>query len=129
MQKIRIVAGLLGWVLVSGCSTMMPASSFTLLSNNAGKPYKALTAQPVSESVCQQMALIVMFGDMAPSHEQLVATMLEKHDAEVLLNAEMSTTTLGFPLLYFRHCVNVTGIPARRASYVSNVPAKKGARK
>lgn len=68
----------------------------------------------VEDSECLNWFLIFgMAGSARPNHESVVSRILQKHDADLLLNAEFTTSQLGIPYLFMNMCANVKGQPAR----------------
>jgi hypothetical protein len=103
---------------LSGCGVhMMPSSSATLLASSIKKESGKVVpvGDVVLEEDCYSTALfyLVGFGDHSPSHERLIAKILEQHKADVLLDADLSYTEFHIPFLYQSHCAKVKGQPAR----------------
>lgn len=103
---------------LSGCGMhMMPSASATLLTPSIKKePGKVVpVGGVVMEEDCYSRSLfyLVGFGDHSPSHERLIAKILEQHKADVLLDADLSYTEFHIPFLHQSHCAKVKGQPAR----------------
>ncbi len=100
-----------------GCGMFMrPSASATIISPNIKKQAgKVETVAPVvSESDCFYVWLILgSNGNYATSHERLVQKILDRYKADILLDADLSYSTLGIPLIFTAHCAEVTGQPAR----------------
>lgn len=107
---------ILASLFVSGCAPMLGVPSMTLMSREI-KPDPAryeLIGDVVEDFECLNWFLIfAIAGSPQPTHESVVSRILQKHDADLLLNAEFTTSQLGIPLLFMRMCANVKGQPAR----------------
>ena len=117
------------WLLLAplflGCHgrIVRPSTSFTLLSADLkpGDPRLIDTGPVVKETACLHMVPIpqLWWGDSA-SHEDLVSRALDRYDADVLLESDMSTHWFSL-LLYWRRCSTVEGRPAK-FNHVGGVP-------
>lgn len=107
---------ILASLFVSGCAPMAGVPSMTLMSRDI-KPDPGryeLIGDVVEDSECLHSFLIFgMAGLAQPTHESVVSRILQKHDADLLLNAEFTSSQLGIPLLFMNICANVKGQPAR----------------
>ena len=95
---------------------MTGAPSLTLLTRDAGAEarFVAVADRSKGSDCLHWAALLFMWGNLAPTHEGIVDRLLEEHQADVLLDAEITTSQFGLPYLYFQICTNVEGVPARR---------------
>lgn len=104
------------FLLASGCAPMAGVPSMTLMSRDI-KPDPAryeLIGDVVEDSECLNWFLIFgMAGSARPNHESVVSRILQKHNADLLLNTEFTTSQLGIPYLFMNMCANVKGQPAR----------------
>lgn len=101
---------------LSGCGMhMMPSSSATLIASNGKGGKVAPVGGVVTEEDCYSRALfyLVGFGNHAKSHERLIAKILERSNADVLLDADLSYTEFHIPFIYQSRCAKVKGQPAR----------------
>jgi hypothetical protein len=101
---------------LSGCGVhLLPSASATLLASNDKTAKAAPVGGVVTEKDCYSSALfyLVGFGDHRPSHERLVAKILEQYKADVLLGADLSYTEVHIPFIYQSHCAKIKGQPAR----------------
>lgn len=107
---------ILASLFILGCAPMAGVPSMTLMSRDI-KPDPAryeLIGDVVKDSECLHWFLIfAIAGSPQPTHESVVSRILQKHDADLLLNAEFTTSQLGIPFLFLSTCTNVKGQPAR----------------
>lgn len=101
-----------------GCGVhLMPSASATLLTQNMKKESGKVVpvGGVVMEKDCYSSVLfyLVGFGNHSPSHERLIAKILEKHKSDVLLDADLSYSEYHIPLLFKSRCAKVKGQPAR----------------
>lgn len=120
MKKIfsRIVfIALLGWLsITSGCAVMQGTPSLTLLSRDitAESPNIEVIGEMDEESDTMTWCLVfALFGRAPLSHEGPANRLLEKHNADVLVDAEMTTTVLGIPYIFMQISNTTKGRPAR----------------
>ena len=113
-----VLTACLGMALSSiGCAPMRGSPSLSLLTRAVppkGKAYQPISG-PVEDTDCIHWVLLFVFGKSG-SHEAIVRRMLKRHNADVLLDAEMKLSSFGLPYLYLQSCVRVTGTPARLVS-------------
>ena len=95
-------------------------ASLTMLSReiNANSPNVEVIGEMDKESDTITWCLIfLLFGNAdlshGPSHEAPVARLLEKYNADMLVDAEMTSSAYGIPYLYMRFNSTVKGRPAR----------------
>ncbi len=117
VRLARTLAALLALVAITGCAPMVGTPSLTLLAADEVVDDQFVPlGKRVEESDCLHWALILfMWGTLQPSHEAVVQRMLDENDADVILEAQVTTSQYGIPYLYLMSCSNVEGIPARRA--------------
>lgn len=119
MRKFIVPAlmAVLAASLLAGCSMFMrPSASATIISPNIKRAAgKVETVGPVvSESDCYYYWLIFgSSGNYNVSHERLVQKILDRYKADILLDADLSYSAYGLPLIFTWHCAEVTGQPAR----------------
>ncbi len=88
--------------------------SLTVLSRSNLRAHFEPVAEPVEERQClHQLLFVFLFGNANPTHEAVIADLLDRYDADVLLDAEVTTVSYPFGL-YNRFCRQVRGQPARR---------------
>lgn len=80
-------------------------------------PGAALEADPMGPPVkvrlcVNQVMGVVQWADIAPSHEAVVTEALKQTGADVLLNAQISTTQSNYGV-YVNACTQVEGTPAK----------------
>jgi hypothetical protein len=95
---------------------MQGNASLTMLSReiNANSPNVEVIGEMDKESDTLTWCLIfLMFGKSRPSHEAPVTRLLEKYNADMLVDAELTSSSYGIPYLYMRINSTVKGRPAR----------------
>lgn len=107
-------------VTLTACGVpMRGVASMTLISRELPVENKkfAPVGEVVEESEC--INLFLTFGSagiLPPTHESIVSRILEKYNADVLLNTELTVTVFNIPffnLLFAQECAKVKGQPAR----------------
>ncbi len=93
----------------------MGIPSFTLATRDSAKTTKLEKVGPViEEELCtKQAGIFFAWGTAAPTHAQLIQQILESKNADVILDAQLKSKVIGFPLVYFDSCVVVKGQPAK----------------
>jgi hypothetical protein len=102
--------------ITSGCAVMQGTPSLTLLSRdiNADSPNIEVIGEMAEESDSVTWCLIfAMFGQTPLSHEGPANRLLEKYNADVLVDAEMTTTVFGIPYIFMQITSTTKGRPAR----------------
>jgi hypothetical protein len=98
--------------------------SLTLLARSDLTPHYEPVADVVEIEECATNALfVVFFGNARPTHEGVIDLALETYEADVILDAEVTTTTYPF-LLFNRRCTKVRGVPARRRRFEPRPPPR-----
>lgn len=114
VKPLVLCLSLLG---LAGCAPMIGAPSATLLSRNLSSdksPYSP-SGPRISDQDCFTWTMLFLFvGKGAPSHEAVLGRMLESNKADILLDAQFTNSTFGFPYIFLRNCAEVSGIPAVR---------------
>lgn len=106
-------------ITLTACGVpMRGVASMTLISREPSAENKkfAPVGEVVEESECFNSFLTFGRAGQLPTHESVVSRILEKHNADVLLNAELTVTVFNIPffnLLFAQVCANVKGQPAR----------------
>lgn len=107
-------------ITLTACSVpMRGVASMTLISREQSVENKkfAPVGEIVEESECVNSFLTFgVAGILPPTHESIVSRTLEKYNADVLLNAELTTSVINIPiinLLFAQSCAIVKGQPAR----------------
>jgi hypothetical protein len=116
MRSQLVVLALVG-VMLTGCAApFLGAPSATLITrDNAVSGQFEPVASLVKRRECFRWFLILFLsGTAAPTHEGAISRILAEHDADVLLEADLSTSSFIFPYLFIQTCATVEGIPARR---------------
>jgi hypothetical protein len=123
-MRSRLLRMCAGAVLVAaalvpgqGCTSLVGTGSFTLMTRDASAvAAKARpTGEVVEESETWTWLLILFFFGQNPTHESVVARLLEKHDADVLVDAEVESTIYGVPYIFMQSSTVARGKPARIA--------------
>lgn len=106
-------------ITLTACAPMRGVASMTLISREQSVENKkfAPVGEIVEESECINSFLTFgVAGILPPTHESIVSRTLEKYNADVLLNAELTTRVVDIPiinLLFAQSCAIVKGQPAR----------------
>jgi hypothetical protein len=103
-------------LLGSGCAVMQGSPSVTLLSREitADSPNIEVVGEMDKEQDTLTWSLILlMWGKARPTHEAPLARLLKKHNADLLVDAEMKTVWYGVPYIFMQFHMVVTGRPAR----------------
>jgi hypothetical protein len=99
----------------SGCTSLKGTGSFTLMTRDAAAV--AAAARPagevVEESETWTWLLMLFYFGQEPTHESVVARLLEKYDADVLLDADLESTVYGIPYIFMQVSTVARGRPAR----------------
>ncbi len=105
-----------GFLFVSvGCVPLTGAASMTLMTRDLPRSSEnlELVGGPVEETETLTWALFFLLFGQNPTHESVVDRLLEKHDADVLLDGELTTSQIGIPYIYMRLSTTAKGQPAR----------------
>lgn len=100
----------------SGCAPMTGASSLTLVSQDITRtsPEIEILGDKIQHDETLTWALVVfMFGSGGANHETAVDNALNQCDADLLVEAELKTITIGIPYIFMQFKSRVTGYPAR----------------
>ncbi|MBN2299035.1 MAG: hypothetical protein JXM72_10600 [Deltaproteobacteria bacterium] len=103
-------------VSISGCTIMQGTPSLTFLSRdiNTGSPNIEVLGDMDSETDTFTWFLIFGFsGKSRPNHEAPITRLLDKYDADVLLESQMTVSNVGLPYIFMQSRYTVEGIPAR----------------
>lgn len=103
---------MLTFLLFTGCvAPLVGTPSFSLLAES-----DKLAATPlgpaITEELCQAQVLIVAWSKQGPTHEGVLAYALEKHKADVILDATLSTVSRNY-VVYQSVCTRIEGVPAK----------------
>lgn len=113
-----VLAG--GLLTGSGCASLMRGSpSFTLLSRelNATSPNVQVIGEMDEATDTTTWCLIFwMSGKIIPSHEALIDRLLQKHQADLLVDADLTVCNYGIPYLFMQFNTTVRGRPAKLVS-------------
>lgn len=97
-----------------------------MLSEKNITPYFEPVGDIVEAKECAHSFLLAgFFGNSRPSHTGLIDRMLDEADADVLMNADVVTSTWTV-LLYGQQCTRVRGQPARRVQTQAEAPDSDG---
>lgn len=101
--------------LVIGCTPFRGVASTTLMTRSlpAGSRDLELVGGPVEESETSTWAIVFLLFGVQPTHESVVDRLLEKHGADVLLDAELTSSQFGIPYVFFWTSTTAKGQPAR----------------
>lgn len=115
IRRLARVASLVVIVGAVGCVPITGVPSMTLMTRDLGpdSPNLELVGGPIEETETWTWALLFLVWGERPTHESVVAAALEKHDADVLLNGELTTTQYGIPYLFMQFKTTARGQPAR----------------
>ena len=114
--KVMGVFLLLPLLLISCATPMRGVGSVTLLTRDMDKKSKNIE---VVSGVDQEsetfywVMIFVMKGDAAPNHETPINRLLKKHDADILLDAEITDSMFMIPYIFTMQKTTVKGTPAR----------------
>lgn len=72
-----------------------------------------LIGEPDEESESMYWFLIFGMSGQQPTHESVVSKLLEKHEADILLNSELYSSNYGIPYIFMVFNTTVKGQPAR----------------
>ncbi len=99
----------------TGCAPVVGTASFTALSKDITADTKLFkpTGERIVFEECINQFLFFVWGSFAPNHESVLAQMLEETKADVILDAEVSTTWIS-AYVFFNSCAEISGIPAVR---------------
>ena len=110
-----ILVILLFFSIVS-CAPYVGAPSLTLLAPDYPKDSPNIEIVGEIDEVSTDFYWTIIFlitGEPIPSHEAVISKLLEKHDADLLLNAEVTSEQIIIPYLFMRVRTHVKGQPAR----------------
>jgi hypothetical protein len=118
MIKRRLVGAVLSLsmlLMLSACAPMTGNPSMALMTRDlpAGSKNLELIGGEVKESDSMLWILIFCVTGVQPTHEGVVDRLLDKYDADVLLNAELSNSSFGIPYIFMRMSATAKGQPAR----------------
>lgn len=119
MKKFTVLCqgGIAALLLLSaGCVPMTGNPSLTLISRdiNRNSPQIEVIGGKVTESDTVTWAVIFLVaGPMVPSHEAALDRVLDKYNADLLVDTDMNVTTYGIPYIFMQSKYKVTGYPAR----------------
>ncbi|MGE3165249.1 MAG: hypothetical protein AB7O52_10115 [Planctomycetota bacterium] len=99
----------------AGCVPFVGAPSATLMTRDLSTDSRELelVGGPVTETETLTWALVFALWGQRPTHESVVARLLEKYDADVLLDAELTSSQFGIPYVFFLFNTTAKGQPAR----------------
>lgn len=102
-------------LLISGCMPMKGSPSLTLITREVPKDSKNIELIGDSDKISDSMYWVLFFGlfGKVGTHEGVVDQMLEKHQADILLNAELTSSGYGIPYIFMVFSDTVEGQPAR----------------
>jgi hypothetical protein len=109
------LTALVALVATTACAPMVGTPSLTLLSQDdaVDKRFVAIGGRVKGSDCLHWAGVLFIWGVVQPSHEAVVQRMLEEHDADAILDAELTTSQYGLPYVYLQACANVEGTPAR----------------
>src|SRR5262245_25271315 len=114
-QALERAAALLLSISLFSCAGLLGDPSLAVLGRSpSAMPGLVASRDFVEESSCfRWFGVFFSTGEPNPTHESLIAQILEEHDADYLVDAELTSTTYGIPYLYLSVCTTVRGRPAR----------------
>ncbi len=116
LKRVLCVVFLSCWGgVLCGCVPMTGAPSMTLLTRDLQSDSASLSwvGEPVEESETFTWALVFLLWGQQPTHESVLSRVLEKHNADVLLDAELHSVLFGIPYLFMQMKTTASGRPAR----------------
>ena len=115
MNRWLVVIVFLFCLFLPACVHMTGTPSLTVLSDDSkleGTVYRP-TGERIEETEnWHWVAVLVFWGRSDPNHEALIARVLEKYNADVLLDAELKQTLVLVPYIFTLEKVTVKGRPA-----------------
>lgn len=103
----------LATLAATGCAPLAGTASLTILAPES-PPGLELVGAPVEDSVCSTWAAVFALWGEPLTHESMVARMLDRTHADVLLDASLTSSTQGVPFIFLRSCETLKAQPARR---------------
>lgn len=102
-------------VLSTSCTPMIGAPSLTLMTRDIqpDSPNIELIGGPDEASESLYWFLIFGMSGQQPRHESVVSRLIEKHNADILLDAELYTSNYGVPYIFMVFNTTIKGQPAR----------------
>jgi hypothetical protein len=100
----------------AGCTVMSGGPSLTFISRdiNANSPNIKVLGPKDSETDTLTWCLIfAMFGQGMPNHEATADRLLDKYNADLLLDAEMTSMVVGIPYIFMQFSMTTSGVPAK----------------
>lgn len=115
IQRMIVLITLGCLLATTGCAVMTGSPSLTFLSrdiNSSSPNIKVLGSKDQESDTLYWCLLFAMFGQAQPSHEASANRLLEKYNADLLLDAEMTSTVVGIPYIFMYFRMTTKGIPA-----------------
>jgi len=118
MKKRRLVGAALSLSMLAtlpACAPMTGNPSVSLMTRSlpANSENLELIGGVVEDSDSMTWFLIFFVTGVQPTHEAVLDRLLDKYDADVLLNAELTNSAFGIPYIYWRLSTTAKGQPAR----------------
>jgi len=101
---------------VVSCAPYFGAPSMTLLAPNYPQNSDNIELVGGVDEVSEDfywVLIFLLFGQPQPTHEGVVSKFLEKHNADLIVNAEVTCQNIVIPYLFTRIRTTVKGQPAR----------------
>ena len=102
-------------LLLSGCTPMHGTASLTLITRDLSVDSNSIELIGGVDKISDSMYWALIFGMFGkqPTHEAVIERLLERHQADVLLDAELTTSNFGIPYIFMVFSDTVKGQPAR----------------
>lgn len=97
-----------------GCTLMTGSPSLTFMTRELANDSNGIELIDDVDKISDSMYWVLLFGMFGkqPTHESVVERLLEKHQADILLNAELTTSAFGIPYVFMVFSNTVEGQPA-----------------
>jgi len=107
-------------LFLGACAAPIPkgSPSFALVSNQEErmKEFYEPMGQPIKEKDCSFSifeGFVSWGGSRKPNEEAVLVRVLEKYNADALMNTEFKNSFIYVPIFYHHFCTSVTGTPVK----------------
>lgn len=114
-RLVGVVLSLSMLAMLTACAPMTGNPSMSLITRDlpANSENLELVGGVVEESDSMTWFLVFFLTGVQPTHEAVLDRLLDKYDADVLLDAELTNNVFGIPYIYWRLSTKAKGQPAR----------------